>query len=584
MAMWLRQSTASQEILLGPFVDSTDGDTAETALSIANTDIKLWVEGATTEANKTSGGATHIAGGRYSAVLDATDTATLGKLEINVKVAGALAVRREFMVVPAMVYDSLILGSDVLQADVTQFNGTAGTFAAGRPEVNTTHAAGTAWGSGAITSGSVAASALNGKGDWNVGKTGYALTQTFPTNFSSMVISASGIVDSNVAQILGTGASTATIRANVISYGGSAGTFSGGRPEVSLGNVAHGGAAATMQLGGAGGLTATHTGNTTGSVGSVTGAVGSVTGAVGSVTAAVTLPTIPANWITAAGTAVDFGTEIAAAVWGESLPGSYTSGQAGFKLNAAGSAADPWSTSLPGAYSAGSAGHIIGNRIDAAITSRLAPTVASRTLDVTATGAAGIDWANVEGQGTTVALTNTSSNAYLASGEAAIVAGNVWTNATRTLSAGTNIVLAKGTGVTGFTDLDAAGVRMAVGLASANLDTQLTAIDDFLDTEVAAIKAKTDQMVFTTANRLDSTVIDKTGFSLAAAGLDSVAIETGLNARQALSLTTAASVGRLSGAATTTVTILGAGVATTRAVATVDADGNRTAITLTPPA
>lgn len=33
----------------------------------------------------------------------------------------------------------------------------------------------------------------------------------------------------------------------------------------------------------------------------VTGAVGSVTGAVGSVTAAITLPSIPANWITAAG-------------------------------------------------------------------------------------------------------------------------------------------------------------------------------------------------------------------------------------------------------------------------------------------
>jgi hypothetical protein len=43
--------------------------------------------------------------------------------------------------------------------------------------------------------------------------------------------------------------------------------------------------------------------------------------------------------------------------------------------------------------------------------------------------------------------------------------------------------------------LDAAGVRSAVGLASANLDTQLAkldTIDDFLDTEIAAIKAKTD--------------------------------------------------------------------------------------------
>jgi hypothetical protein len=51
------------------------------------------------------------------------------------------------------------------------------------------------------------------------------------------------------------------------------------------------------------------TGNLSGSVGSVTGAVGSVTGNVGgnvvgsvaSVTAAVILPSIPANWITAAG-------------------------------------------------------------------------------------------------------------------------------------------------------------------------------------------------------------------------------------------------------------------------------------------
>ena len=42
--------------------------------------------------------------------------------------------------------------------------------------------------------------------------------------------------------------------------------------------------------------------------------------------------------------------------------------------------------------------------------------------------------------------------------------------------------------------LDAAGTRSAVGLASANLDTQLGAIDDYLDTEIAAIKAKTDNL------------------------------------------------------------------------------------------
>lgn len=61
-------------------------------------------------------------------------------------------------------------------ANVTQFGGSAGTFSGGRPEVNTTHAAGTAWGSGAITAAAIAAAALNGKGDWNIGKTGYALS------------------------------------------------------------------------------------------------------------------------------------------------------------------------------------------------------------------------------------------------------------------------------------------------------------------------------------------------------------------------------------------------------------------------
>ena len=103
----LRQSTASQEVPLGPFVDSTDGVTAETALSIANTDIKLWVAGATTLANKNSGGATHISGGIYYCVLDATDTATIGPLVLFVAVTGALAVRLECEVLDEAMYDHL---------------------------------------------------------------------------------------------------------------------------------------------------------------------------------------------------------------------------------------------------------------------------------------------------------------------------------------------------------------------------------------------------------------------------------------------------------------------------------------------
>lgn len=39
-----------------------------------------------------------------------------------------------------------------------------------------------------INAASIAAAAMNGKGDWNIGKTGYSLTQVFPTNFADLAI------------------------------------------------------------------------------------------------------------------------------------------------------------------------------------------------------------------------------------------------------------------------------------------------------------------------------------------------------------------------------------------------------------
>ena len=122
MTIPLKQSTASQEIPLGYFLDSTDGDAEETGLTIANTDIKLWKHGATTLVNKNSGGATHISNGIYYCVLDDTDTNTLGGLEVFVHVSGALAIKVDCEVYPANVYDSLY-STDKLQVDVTQCGG-----------------------------------------------------------------------------------------------------------------------------------------------------------------------------------------------------------------------------------------------------------------------------------------------------------------------------------------------------------------------------------------------------------------------------------------------------------------------------
>lgn len=130
MSFPLRHSTASQEIPLSRFVDVADADTAMTGLTIANTDIKLWKNAATAFVNKNSGGATHMADGCYYAVLDATDTDTLGFLQVYVKVATALYVKLDCIVYPAPIYDALIAGTDYLEAHPGKFSisGTAMTL------------------------------------------------------------------------------------------------------------------------------------------------------------------------------------------------------------------------------------------------------------------------------------------------------------------------------------------------------------------------------------------------------------------------------------------------------------------------
>ena len=62
--------------------------------------------------------------------------------------------------------------------------------------------------------------------------------------------------------------------------------------------------------------------------------------------------------------------QIADGVWDEVLSGHLTVGTTGAALNSASSSGDPWNTVLPGVYGAGTAGNIIGNRLDAAVSSR----------------------------------------------------------------------------------------------------------------------------------------------------------------------------------------------------------------------
>ena len=115
---WLKQSIAIT-LRIGPFLDSIDGNTQETALTIAQADVVLSKAGGLFAAKSDVTSCTHDSKGNYACPLDATDTGTLGMLKLHVHVAGALAVWHTFMVVPAQVWDSLF-GADKLDVAVVE--------------------------------------------------------------------------------------------------------------------------------------------------------------------------------------------------------------------------------------------------------------------------------------------------------------------------------------------------------------------------------------------------------------------------------------------------------------------------------
>ena len=115
----LKQSTAV-DVLIGPFVDSTDGNTEETALTIAAASVLLSKNGQTLTLKSDVTTCAHDANGMYNCELDATDTNTVGNLVLFVHVAGALAVRHEFQVVEEAVYNDLFGASAAGYAGVTE--------------------------------------------------------------------------------------------------------------------------------------------------------------------------------------------------------------------------------------------------------------------------------------------------------------------------------------------------------------------------------------------------------------------------------------------------------------------------------
>jgi hypothetical protein len=256
MARWLKQST-SVDVPIGPFLDATDGVTAETGLTITQPDVRLKKNGGAWAQKAAAQTLSHEENGYYEVTLDATDTNTLGLLRLAVAESGAVPIWEDFIVLPANVYDSLVGGSDALQVHVNEITNDLITAAA---------IADNAIDAGAIASNAITSAKI---------ATGAITTATFAAGaINAAAIAADAITDAKVA-------SDVTI-ASVTGAVGSVTGNVGGNVAGSVGSVT--GAVGSV-TGAVGSVTGNVGGNVTGSVGSVVGNVGgNVTGSVGSVT------------------------------------------------------------------------------------------------------------------------------------------------------------------------------------------------------------------------------------------------------------------------------------------------------------
>lgn len=424
----LRQATASQARLIGPFVD-TDG-AAVTGLTIDAADVRISVNGGNI-VGKNSGGCTHDELGMYACTFDATDTATVGSFQVIVSEAGALIVKHDFVVLEEAVYDRDYAASAT---------GLIGTAQTGDSYARL----------GAPAGASIAADIV--------------VLDNFVDDLESRLGTPSN---------LGGGA---TVAANLADIEGQ-----------------------TDDIGAAGaGLTAADD--------AVMTRLGAPVGASLSADLQVVdgnvddIETDTADMQPKLGTFTDFGSgtsTLAANLQDMADNGTATFDRSTDSLQAIRDRGDAaWSSAGADPYDLG---------IVAAGTAQSATSTTIRL-------AAGETFADDEIIGATVLVTGGSTGVgqsrlitdYVSSTDTATV--ETWT----TTPTGTITYNVFGTAAgSGGSGLDAAGVRSALGMSSANLDTQLAAIDDYVDTEVAAILVDTgttlDDLVDDLETRLTAT-------------------------------------------------------------------------------
>ena len=112
------QANTAVDLMVGPFVDDTDGKTAETGLTITQAEVRLSKNGANIAQKNEATSLTHDELGNYVCKLDTTDTNTEGILTIMVHESGALPIKMDYMVLAQAAYISLLTAKDTGFLDV----------------------------------------------------------------------------------------------------------------------------------------------------------------------------------------------------------------------------------------------------------------------------------------------------------------------------------------------------------------------------------------------------------------------------------------------------------------------------------
>lgn len=298
----------------------------------------------------------------------------------------------------------------------------------------------------------------------------------------------------------------------------------------------------------------------------------------------VTAGAIAANAISAASIAADAGAEIADAVWDEAVSGHQTVGTAGRNLTLSGvilaeTTADGTPTTTTLQLLAGSATDDFYNDLEIIpVSGTLAGQARIITDYAGATKTITIDeaWTSAPANGDAILIrarhthTKNQIRDVILSDSTAFAGASIAAIKAKTDNLPADP--ADASVVSGRFDTIDTNLATVAGY----IDTEVAATLAAVDTEVAAIKAKTDNLPAAPAATGDIPTANANADAL----LDRAnAIETGWTIRQAIRIILSVIGGKVSGAATTTNTFRNVTDGKDRVTSTVDADGNRTAVT-----